>query len=110
MGCDADDECLAEIAGALGVDEILTGKLSEEADGRMMVLKRIDQRRAQIVRLLISVSILGMVKSFFFRLGPSKRSLRDVNSSRYNAGVSKKAVLRLNPPPIKSRRPMLRMV
>ena len=37
MGCDADDECLAEIAGALGVDEILTGKLSEEADGRMMV-------------------------------------------------------------------------
>ena len=48
MGCDADDECLAEIAGALGVDEILTGKLSEEADGRMMVLKRIDQRRAQI--------------------------------------------------------------
>ena len=31
MGCDADDACLAEIAGALGVDEILTGMTEQMA-------------------------------------------------------------------------------
>ena len=46
LGCEADNECLAEIAGALGVDEVITGRLSEEADGRQMLIRRIDQRRA----------------------------------------------------------------
>jgi hypothetical protein len=38
MGCEADDACLAEIAGALGVDELVTGRLSEEVDGRVFVI------------------------------------------------------------------------
>ena len=48
MGCEADDACLAEIAGALGVDELITGKLSSLADGSVMVLRRINQREAKI--------------------------------------------------------------
>ena len=47
LDCDADDACFAEIAGALGVDEMITGKLTEEADGRSLLIKRIDQRRAE---------------------------------------------------------------
>ena len=69
MGCDADDECLAEIAGALGVDEILTGKLTEQADGRMMVLKRIDQRRAQVRETFDKRLEVGNGEEFLLSVG-----------------------------------------
>ncbi|MEC8050313.1 MAG: hypothetical protein VX210_05920, partial [Myxococcota bacterium] len=104
MGCDADDECLAEIAGALGVDEILTGKLSEEADGRMMVLKRIDQRRAQIRTTFDKRLNIGNGEEFLLSVGGAIEALFEGRQNRPGTtrGVSKKAVLRLNPPPIKS--------
>ena len=104
MGCDADDECLAEIAGALGVDEILTGKLSEEADGRMMVLKRIDQRRAQIRTTFDKRLNIGNGEEFLLSVGDAIAALFEERQNRPGTtrGVSKKTVLRLNPPPIKS--------
>ena len=47
MGCDADEACMAQIAGALGVDEIITGRLTEGSDGRNLLIRRINQRRAR---------------------------------------------------------------
>jgi len=104
MGCEADDECLAEIAGALGVDEILTGKLTEQADGRMMVLKRIDQRRAQIRKTFDTRLEIGNGEEFLLSVGGAIEALFEERQNRPGTtrGVSKKAVLRLNPPPIKS--------
>ena len=104
MGCDADDECLAEIAGALGVDEILTGKLTEQADGRMMVLKRIDQRRAQIRSTFDKRLEIGNGEEFLLSVGGAIEALFEERQNRPGTtrGVNEKAVLRLNPPPIKS--------
>ena len=82
MGCDADDECLAEIAGALGVDEILTGKLSEEADGRMMVLKRIDQRRAQIRTTFDKRLNIGNGEEFLLSVGDAIAALFEERQNR----------------------------
>ena len=104
MGCDADDACLAEIAGALGVDEILTGKLTEQADGRMMVLKRIDQRRAQVRETFDKRLEVGNGEEFLLSVGDAIQTLFSERQNRPGTkrGVSEKAVLRLNPPPIKS--------
>ena len=104
MGCDADDECLAEIAGALGVDEILTGKLTEQADGRMMVLKRIDQRRAQVRETFDKRLEVGNGEEFLLSVGDAVQTLFQERQNRPGTkrGVSEKAVLRLNPPPVKT--------
>ena len=104
MGCDANDECLAEIAGALGVDEILTGKLTEQADGRMMVLKRIDQRRAQVRETFDKRLEVGNGEEFLLSVGDAVQTLFRERQNRPGTkrGVSEKAVLRLNPPPVKT--------
>jgi len=103
MGCDADDACLAEIAGALGVDEILTGKLSEQADGRMIVLKRIDQRRAEIRTSYDKRLQVGNGEEFLLTVGNAIQTLFAERQIRPGTkrGVSEKTVLRLNPPPVK---------
>ena len=102
MGCDADDACLAEIAGALGVDEILTGALTEQADGRMIVLKRIDQRRAQVRETFDKRLEVGNGEEFLLSVGDAVQALFAERQNRPGTtrGVSEKAVLRLNPPPI----------
>ena len=72
---DADDACLAEIAGALGVDEILTGTLTEQADGRMIVLKRIDQRRAQVRETFNKRLEVGNGEEFLLSVGDAVQAL-----------------------------------
>ena len=102
LGCESDDECLAEIAGALGVDELLTGQLSEQADGRMMVLKRIDQRRAEVRESFSKRLEISQGEEFLLALGGAMGSLFPERENRPGTkrGVSEKAVLRLHPPPI----------
>ena len=102
LGCDADDQCLAEIAGALGVDEIITGRLSEEADGRTLLLRRIDQRRAEIVGTFNQRLKVGNGEEFLLAIGPGIEKLFPERKNRPGTtrGVAKRALLRLNPPPI----------
>ena len=92
------------LPGALGVDEILTGKLSEEADGRMMVLKRIDQRRAQIRTTFGKRLNIGNGEEFLLSLA-IRRSLRDVRIVQ--RGVSVKVFVSTR---LRLSCPMLRMV
>ena len=102
MGCDADESCLAQIAGALGVDEIITGRLSEEADGRTLLVRRIDQRRAEVVTTVTKRLALGTGEEFLLALGPAVEQLYPNRPNRPGTtrGVAKKLLLRLNPPPI----------
>ena len=104
LGCEADHECLAEIAGALGVDELLIGTLSEQADGRMIILKRVDQRRAQVRATFDKRLVVGNGEEFLLSVGDAIQNLFAERQNRPGTkrGVSEKAVLRLNPPPIKS--------
>lgn len=104
MGCDADDACLAEIAGALGVDELVTGRLSEEADGRVMVIRRINQRRAEVVATVNKRLAIGNGEEFLLAIGPGIEELYAGRKNRPGTkrGVPEKVLLRLNPPPIDS--------
>ena len=101
LECEADDACFAEIAGALGVDEIITGKLTEQADGRMMFIKRINQRRAEVVASHTERLTIGSGESLL-AIGPTTAKLYPKRSYRPGTtpGVPDQLVLRLNPPPI----------
>ncbi len=45
----ADATCLAEIGGALGVDQMVTGSVSKLGESQILVLRVIDVRRAQVL-------------------------------------------------------------
>ena len=102
LDCEADDACFAEIAGALGVDEIITGKLTEEADGRILLIKRIDQRRAQVIQSHTQRLKIGSGEEFLLAVGPATEKLYPKRDYRPGTtpGVPERLVLRLNPPPI----------
>ena len=86
---------------ALGVDEIITGKLTEQADGRMMFIKRINQRRAKWWHHTERLTI-GSGEEFLLAIGPTTAKLYPKRSYRPDTtpGVPDQLVLRLNPPPI----------
>ena len=102
MGCDADEACMAEIAGALGVDEIITGRLTEESDGRSFLIRRINQRRAEVVSTVNKRLAIGNGEEFLLAVGPAVEELYPNRPNRPGTkrGVAKKVLLRLNPPPI----------
>ena len=52
LGCEADEACLAEIGGALGVDELIFGSISDAEHGRTLSIRRIAQMRAEVVQVL----------------------------------------------------------
>lgn len=101
MGC-SDDSCLAEIAGALGVDEIITGQLTERADGRVMIIRRINQRRAEVVTSVSRRLKIGNGEEFLLAVGPAVEELypERENLPGTKRGVAKTILLRMDPPPI----------
>ena len=101
MGCD-DDSCLAEIAGALGVDEIITGRMTEQADGRVLVVRRISQRRATVVGTVNQRLKIGNGEEFLLAIGPAVKKLYPNRKLRPGTqrGVARKVLLRMNPPPL----------
>ncbi len=104
LGCESNESCLAEIAGALGVDELISGQLSKVDDGTVFVMRRIDQRRAKVIGVVNKRLTSGSGEEFLAAIGPAveelfpKRSLRE----GLERGVPKEMALRLNPPPLPS--------
>ena len=102
MGCEADDACLAEIAGALGVDELITGKLSSLADGSVMVLRRINQREAKITATFNERLKPAEGVEFLAAIGDAVKQVypgRDVLPGT-KRGVPEEIGRKLSPPPI----------
>jgi hypothetical protein len=102
MGCQADGQCLAEIAGALGVDEMVHVSVIVEGKISTFSLRRISMRQARVVgshgkRLdrAGGEELLGAVGPAVQQAFPD-RALRD-GATR---GVDKSIALRLNPPPL----------
>jgi hypothetical protein len=104
MGCEASESCLAQIAGALGVDELITGTLTELADGRVLMIRRIDQRQAKVIEAVQERLKIGSGEEFLLAIGPSVEKLYGDRTYRPGTtpGVPDELVLRLNPPPVPS--------
>ncbi|MEE8410769.1 MAG: hypothetical protein V3T05_14310 [Myxococcota bacterium] len=102
LGCESDESCLAEIAGALGVDNLVTGVLSKVGDGHVMVVRRIDQRRAAVVGTVNRRLKAGAGQEFLLAVGPAVEELFPDRQLRpgVERGVPREVALRLDPPPL----------
>lgn len=103
MGCKADEECLAEIAGALGVDELVSSDLVVAGDTSTFKVARIDMRTTKVKgeamrRLRRSRSgeeVLGAMGEMVAQVF-ADRPLRPGETR----GVAKEVGRWLNPPPL----------
>ena len=102
LGCEADDSCLAEIAGALGVDDLITGALSKVGDQHVILVRRIDQRGAQVVGVFDKRLKAESGQEFLLSVGPAVEELFPDRNVRVglSRGVAKEVALRLDPPPL----------
>jgi len=102
MGCEESESCLAEIAGALGVDELVSGKLAKVDSGFAFIVRRIDQQHARVVGSVNQRLAAGSGEEFLAAIGPAVEQLFADRQLREGAtrGVPKEMALRLNPPPL----------
>ncbi|MCC6806247.1 MAG: hypothetical protein IT381_02390 [Deltaproteobacteria bacterium] len=102
-GCSENaDSCLADLAGALGVDELVTGKLATAGNERLILVRRIDQKRAEVVGTHNQRLKAGSGQEFLATVGPAVEDLFKGYELRggVSRGVSKEVALKLDPPPI----------
>ncbi len=102
MGCEENEACLAEIAGALGVDELVSGSLSKVEGSHVMVIRRIDQNRAKVVGTVDKRLKAESGQEFLAAVGPSVEELFPEYPVREGVtrGVPRDVALRLDPPPL----------
>ena len=102
MGCEENEACLAEIAGALGVDELVSGSLSKVDTNHVMVIRRIDQNRAKVVGTVDKRLKAESGQEFLAAVGPSIEELFPEYQLREGTtrGVPRSVALRLDPPPL----------
>jgi len=102
-GCsETADSCLADLAGALGVDELLTGKLGKVDQSSTLLLRRIDQKRAAVKATVNDRLKAGSGQEFLAAIGPAVERLFPGFELRAGAsrGVAKEIALQLDPPPV----------
>ena len=102
MGCEENEACLAEIAGALGVDELVSGSLSKVEGSHVMVIRRIDQNRAKVVGTVDKRLKAESGQEFLAAVGPAVEELFPEYPVREGLarGVPRDVALRLDPPPL----------
>lgn len=102
LGCESNDACLAELAGALGVDNLITGRLSKAADSHVLMVRRIDQHRAQVAGTVNRRLQEGSGQEFLLAIGPAVEELFPDRPLRegLTRGVPDEVALRLDPPPL----------
>lgn len=103
LGCEDDESCLAEIAGALGVDDLITGKISQVDEGSaVFLIRRIDQGRAEVAGVVNRRLKVGSGEEFLATVGPAVEELfpqRPIREGEQR-GVPKEMALKLDPPPL----------
>jgi len=102
LGCSAEESCLAEIAGALGVDELVTTDLVLVGSSYTFTMKRIDMRRAKVLQSESRRFDRRDGEELLAMVGPAVASIfpgRPLKEGR-TRGVDREAIRRLNPPPL----------
>jgi hypothetical protein len=103
LGCSQDENCLAEIAGALGVNELISSELVVQGNTSTFSLSRIDMRTTKVVaaaqkrlaRRKAGEEVLGAVGEMVATVYKD-RSLR----AGEQRGVAPEVARWLNPPPL----------
>jgi len=101
VGCD-DESCLAEIAGAMGVDELVTGSLARLGDASVINLRRLDLRKAEAAGSFNQRLTIGEGEEFLAAIGPGVEILYPGYPLRpgVERGVPEEVGLSLDPPPL----------
>jgi hypothetical protein len=88
--------------GALGVDELVTGKLTQVGTERVMIVRRIDQKRAEVQGTFDQRLKAESGQELLASVGPAVEKLYGGYQLRDGTtrGVSKEVALRLDPPPL----------
>jgi hypothetical protein len=102
LGCAADDACMAEIAGSLGVDEIVSAELVLVGKSYTLSMRRLDMRKAKVVQSdsrsferRDGEELLSVAGPAIGALFPD-RQLREGKTR----GIDRDVIRRLNPPPL----------
>lgn len=101
LGC-TDDSCAAELAGALGVDELVIGSLGKVGDSHVFSAKRIDTARAATVQTATKRVPVVDGQEFLSLVDPVTAELYPDHPMRAGLvrGVNPEMVHLLNPPPL----------
>jgi hypothetical protein len=101
LGC-GEDSCFAEIAGALGVDELVLGTLGALGDAHLISVKRIDLREATTRAAASRNLVAGDGEEFLSVIGSTVEEVFPEYPLRPGRvrGVSPEVAARLNPPPL----------
>jgi hypothetical protein len=102
LGCSADEGCLAEIGGALGVDELVTVELTLVGQSYALAARRLDMRKARVVQSVSRRFDRRDGEELLNVVGPLVEGLWPDRALKPGAtrGVDRSVVARLNPPPL----------
>jgi hypothetical protein len=102
LGCQADDQCLAEIAGALGVDELVTADLVLNGKTYALSLRRVDLKKARVAQSFDRTFAQRDGEELLAIVGPAVSGLYPDRTLRAGKarGVEPATIRRLNPPPL----------
>jgi hypothetical protein len=102
LGCAQDDACLAEIAGALGVDELVTTDLVLNGKTYALAVRRVDLRKARVAQSFDRTFEKRDGEELLAIVGPAVAGLYPDRTLRAGKtrGVEQAAISRLNPPPL----------
>jgi hypothetical protein len=101
VGCDSMG-CLVELAGALGVDELVTGNLGALGESHVITVKRMDLNTAETKSAVSKTLKKGSGEEFLAVVGDVTKELYSDKKLKegVKAGVSKQTVARLTKPPL----------
>ncbi len=102
LGCESNDDCLAQIADALGVDYLVTGTLAKVGDNHVFGLRLINQSAAAAEVSVNKVLVAGSGAEFLGEVGPAVEALFPTTPLRQGQtrGISAEMAKRLTPPPL----------
>jgi hypothetical protein len=102
LGCSADEGCLAEIAGALGVDELVNPRLVLSGRTYTLTISRLDPRKARVIQTVTRTFDRRDGEELLQIVGPTVAALYPDRALRAGKtrGVEREVVRRLNPPPL----------
>jgi len=102
LGCQADDACLAEIAGSLGVDELVTPSLVLTGKRYALSIRRLDLRKAKVIQSFDRTLEQRDGEELLAIVGPAVAAVFPERGLRAGKarGVEAAVIRRLNPPPL----------